>query len=138
MSYAFLAVVCPVTFVLLAMGFVHVCFAYCFSAGYVRGVSVCDCARGVSCVTEVVCVFGGLSYAYEGRHVDCVVVLAMGVSWSVHAFLDGYCVVLSVLYMICWSMVVICGVCFVFLCVFCCAMRCAMCSSVFCVVLYVI
>lgn len=58
------------------------------------------------CVREVVCVFGGLSYAHEGRHVDCVVVLALGVSWSVqyvylckdfHVYCEQFCALKYVL-----------------------------------------
>ncbi|KAI5184234.1 Pecanex-Like Protein 1 [Manis pentadactyla] len=40
--------VCPVTFVLLLYGFCA-CAMIAFQGGYVRGVSVCDCARGVVC-----------------------------------------------------------------------------------------
>lgn len=50
--------------------------------------------------------FGGLSYAHEGRHVDCVVVLALGVSWSVqyvylckdfHVYCEQFCALKYVL-----------------------------------------
>ncbi|KAI5213052.1 Coup Transcription Factor 2, partial [Manis pentadactyla] len=88
---------------------VHVCVV--LSVLYMR-------VKCVFCVSigEVVCVFGGLSYAHEGKHVDCVVVLALGVSWSVHM---GYLLLVDrlVLCVLIWGM--LCGICAVLIFVLC-------------------